>query len=490
MSTLEALYRRLMFAYPGQYRRIREDEIVGTLLDVARPGQRLPSLREAAGLILGGLRTRARFSHKGRRLLALSIIVGAFAGWLWTSSAIVAMGSARIDVVAILLLTGCFGGYAWLGTSVVAGTINRAAVIVGGSVGVAVGLIWVATVTFWITANANPGQPPLQWPALVAGLALPGVVAGLSARRTRAERAGMHVGMWTGLVAGPTFAIGVYWVMDAQQAFLPGAQDLSWSLVPWGAADAILGLLFLPVVCTLMAAIGVGVFVSWPRALPHDAWRGVPGWPLLLLAAVCSVAAYLVMAPGDGQVGQFDYYAPIQAADRAATVLDASNDVNAVTVGTPVDMASSNDTFVVVFNNAGRPIAGSVLVNGRPVVFPSDGLLKSRQESGTYAEDVDDTLSASQSSLHLGEWPYTQDGGPVGAVAIRSWSGGYVVAGHSLQPRFDMLIFGGVLGVLFVALVVLLNGRPGRGHLRPAPAGRAEVAPAVDTGGAVDEARP
>jgi hypothetical protein len=51
-------YERLLEVYPENYRAGRGQEILGTLLDGARPGQRWPSIREAAGLVRGGLRTR------------------------------------------------------------------------------------------------------------------------------------------------------------------------------------------------------------------------------------------------------------------------------------------------------------------------------------------------------------------------------------------------------------------------------------------------
>jgi len=51
-------YERLLEAYPESYRARRSPEILGTLLDGARPGQRWPSLREAVALGRGGLRTR------------------------------------------------------------------------------------------------------------------------------------------------------------------------------------------------------------------------------------------------------------------------------------------------------------------------------------------------------------------------------------------------------------------------------------------------
>jgi hypothetical protein len=58
MSPLERYYRWLLRAYPKPYRTGRADEILGTLLDTASPGQRLPSARESAALIFGGIRAR------------------------------------------------------------------------------------------------------------------------------------------------------------------------------------------------------------------------------------------------------------------------------------------------------------------------------------------------------------------------------------------------------------------------------------------------
>jgi hypothetical protein len=59
MSPLERRYRRLLRAYPKQYRSARADEMIGTLLDATAPGQRRPSARESVSLIAGGVRARA-----------------------------------------------------------------------------------------------------------------------------------------------------------------------------------------------------------------------------------------------------------------------------------------------------------------------------------------------------------------------------------------------------------------------------------------------
>ncbi|MBX7265937.1 hypothetical protein KIF24_07765 [Micromonospora sp. Llam7] len=60
MTALERRYRRLLLAYPADYRRDRGDEIVGTYLDLADGGRRWPSPSDAADLVRGGLRQRLR----------------------------------------------------------------------------------------------------------------------------------------------------------------------------------------------------------------------------------------------------------------------------------------------------------------------------------------------------------------------------------------------------------------------------------------------
>ncbi|MFF5213223.1 hypothetical protein [Streptosporangium sp. NPDC000396] len=58
MTVLERRYRRLLLAYPREYRSAHGDELLDLLLDTAEPGSSLPSLKEAAGLLAGGVRTR------------------------------------------------------------------------------------------------------------------------------------------------------------------------------------------------------------------------------------------------------------------------------------------------------------------------------------------------------------------------------------------------------------------------------------------------
>jgi len=62
MTPLERRYRRWMVAYPDEYRREHDEEILGTLLQAAGPGRDRPSIREGVALLAGGLRTRARLA--------------------------------------------------------------------------------------------------------------------------------------------------------------------------------------------------------------------------------------------------------------------------------------------------------------------------------------------------------------------------------------------------------------------------------------------
>ncbi|MFE0528405.1 GlsB/YeaQ/YmgE family stress response membrane protein [Micromonospora parva] len=59
-SPLESRYRRLLWAYPGDYQAERGDEIVGTYLDTVEPGRRWPSPHDAVDLLGAGIRERLR----------------------------------------------------------------------------------------------------------------------------------------------------------------------------------------------------------------------------------------------------------------------------------------------------------------------------------------------------------------------------------------------------------------------------------------------
>lgn len=57
---LERRYRRLLAWYPAGYRAANQDEMLAVALAGAELGQRWPGVGEAASLVGGGLRLRAR----------------------------------------------------------------------------------------------------------------------------------------------------------------------------------------------------------------------------------------------------------------------------------------------------------------------------------------------------------------------------------------------------------------------------------------------
>ncbi|MGV9807694.1 hypothetical protein [Micromonospora chersina] len=89
MTELERRYRWLLRAYPRAYRQYRADEMLETLLATADDTRR-PNLREAAALVVGGLRartgvdrlgSRSALRHSALRLSALSLLVYGLTLW-------------------------------------------------------------------------------------------------------------------------------------------------------------------------------------------------------------------------------------------------------------------------------------------------------------------------------------------------------------------------------------------------------------------------
>ena len=72
MNDLERRYRLLLLAFPRRYRARRGEELVGTLMEGARPEQRWPTPSEAADLVDAGLRARTGLSSES----ALGSVLG------------------------------------------------------------------------------------------------------------------------------------------------------------------------------------------------------------------------------------------------------------------------------------------------------------------------------------------------------------------------------------------------------------------------------
>lgn len=105
---LERAYRRLLLAYPRWYRERRGTEILTTLLDAARPGQRRPHAKDAINLIAGGLRCRLTPPSWRTGLVALSVaalfgleLSGAALAWLWSRPSVMPAPGAAAEIVPL-----------------------------------------------------------------------------------------------------------------------------------------------------------------------------------------------------------------------------------------------------------------------------------------------------------------------------------------------------------------------------------------------------
>ena len=85
MSDLHVRYRRLMFAYPREYRRRRGAEIADTYIEMAAEGQRWPRGRDAVSLLRHGL--RARLGRPRSRVVVPLTIMAMLVGGLSAAAA-------------------------------------------------------------------------------------------------------------------------------------------------------------------------------------------------------------------------------------------------------------------------------------------------------------------------------------------------------------------------------------------------------------------
>ncbi|WP_341717022.1 hypothetical protein QQG74_24195 [Micromonospora sp. FIMYZ51] len=141
MTGLERGYRRLLWAYPADYRRERGDEIVGTYLDLAGPGRRRPSLADATDLVRGGLRQRLRAAGApdlipGVRLAGLlALTTAAFLAGFWLlAERHLPPADAGVHVFGPFVSVGIVAWCAWLVAALLAavapGRPTRAAIAV------------------------------------------------------------------------------------------------------------------------------------------------------------------------------------------------------------------------------------------------------------------------------------------------------------------------------------------------------------------------
>jgi hypothetical protein len=262
---LRRRYEWLLVTYPSAYRRAHGDEMLSTLLDAARPDQRLPAPREAVSLLLGGLGTRAHQAalQSPRRLwidglhLGVLLIVLVNLGHALQPPFRFPLWIALAAVTALAVLRG------WTRTALIAATVTALAA--------ARPLLPPVALPWWL-----PGYG--DW-SMVARYAVPALVLAVLA--------------WPSI--GRPRAWSWWWLLGPAAAALPLAGQ------PWALAQAGLevGLLLVVLVVAVAAldprpAIGAAVYLApgLAYAVEETITTGVPR--TLALAYWAVLAAFMV----------------------------------------------------------------------------------------------------------------------------------------------------------------------------------------------------
>lgn len=243
MSRLEARARRLLRAYPPDYRADRGEEILGTLLDASQPGRSWPAPRDAWSMVTGGLRVRAAPSRQYplatnlRLALLLAAALGLAANpmyrWLWWVNGVTPPRVAYPGYAVCALLVGA---------TVVAPWFARRSVTIPLALTTALTLVLIALYDghyrFWVAwyvvpalvlaavVAKEPARPPRRWlwiPAsaflaatllffvqdLVAFSARLGSIVGI-AGTVLVDGIGIVVLLWLAVDARPAIGVAIF----------------------------------------------------------------------------------------------------------------------------------------------------------------------------------------------------------------------------------------------------------------------------------------
>jgi hypothetical protein len=102
----------------------------------------------------------------------------------------------------------------------------------------------------------------------------------------------------------------------------------------------------------------------------------------------------------------------IQMAEDAAASLEAGASAASVVPNTSVELATSLQTYLMVFDQSAHLVASSATLHGQPPPFPPSVLTNARGQ---------DRIT------------WQPEPGVRGAVVVQPWRGGFVVAGRSLR---------------------------------------------------------
>jgi hypothetical protein len=187
-AVLERRYRRLLIAYPHDYRIQRGDEIVATLLDLAPPTRRTPSLADAIDLLASGMRRRLRTGsidglEAGLALaapfaLAIAAGISAYAWWRVepVADSVYIGGPALLGEFRTL---GPLAYAAWLLAAVARSILKPAAgrVVIGGAIAITL----LVPVLAPLTTVDRPPLWVLMALSVFGGLALAGTSVAVGA---------------------------------------------------------------------------------------------------------------------------------------------------------------------------------------------------------------------------------------------------------------------------------------------------------------------
>jgi Sigma-70, region 4 len=310
---LERRYRLLLLAYPADYRRDRGDEIVGTLLDTAEPGQTWPRTAEVADLVGSGLRRRLRIDQvsglAGGISLAAPIALALAAG---LSAFLLAWFELRLSWPAAPRLTDMVDAVVQtpvtLGTVVYAGWILAALAWPSAApvtARTAVALATATTVGVLPVAALTPLHRPPLWTTLaLTALGLIALAGGAVSQ--------LPVPVWRRLFV----PVGALAIAAAATGYLFVIQPRStrWWEPYYGTAIAVSGV----VAAAVVAAVAAVALAQALRRRPVRPWL----WAGLLLALPGGWLGPLEFNPPD-------YWAPMRYLyyvqfGRLAQVLAAS----------------------------------------------------------------------------------------------------------------------------------------------------------------------
>ncbi|HUE61078.1 MAG TPA: hypothetical protein VMO88_16035, partial [Acidimicrobiales bacterium] len=97
--------------------------------------------------------------------------------------------------------------------------------------------------------------------------------------------------------------------------------------------------------------------------------RALPLW--ILMGGLVTVAAFAAFVVVQQQLRSAANHPQVEMARGAAGQLNAGANPQSVVSGAPVDIASSEDSYLIVVDSNGALLASSAQLDGRPVIPPS-----------------------------------------------------------------------------------------------------------------------